>query len=327
MIGEAIDQASRAQLFFAACKLGLPERLAGGPRTSAEIAAEIGAHPHLYRLMRGLVACGALEQGEDGRFALTEAGHALRPDVENSRRNLVIEWGEVIAPAMAALAHGAMTGETPFDHVFGMSVWDWRVRDPGRSQAFHAAAAAMTAHVATRLLAAYDFTGIRHVIDVGGGQGALLGSLLQAHPAMTGTVFDRTVDGAAANLAALGVGGRAEVVDGDFFAAVPNGGDLYILKAIIHDWNDTEAMRILANCRTAMATGARLLLIERLMPARVAAGDQTVMSDVLMMALEHGRERTEAEFLALLSAAGFADSRRLPQDLGYAALIEARRAK
>ena len=325
MIAEAIEQASRAQLFFAACKLGLPERLAAGPRTSEEIAAEIGAHPHLHRLMRGLVACGALEQREDGQFVLTEAGQALRADVANSRRNLVIEWGEVIAPAMAALAHGAMTGETPFDHVFGMSVWDYRSRDPGRSQAFHAAAAAMTAHVATRLLAAYDFTGIRHVVDVGGGQGALLGPLLQAHPGMTGKVVDRTVDGADAHLATLGVADRAEIVAGDFFATVPGGGDLYILKAIIHDWNDEEATRILANCRAAMAPGGRLLLIERLMPARVVAGDQTVMSDVLMMALEHGRERTEAEFLALLAAAGFGNGRVLPASLGYAALIEARR--
>jgi hypothetical protein len=327
MIVEAITQASRAQLCFAACKLGLPDLLARGARTSEEIAAEIGAHPHLHRLMRGLVACGALEQREDGRFVLTEVGNQLRTDAASSMRNLVIEWGEVIAPAMAALAHGAMTGETPFDHVFGMTVWDYRSQDAGLSQAFHGAAAAMTAHVATRLLTSYDFTGIRHVVDIGGGQGALLGRLLQAHPEMTGKVFDRTVEGADATLAALGVAGRAEVVAGDFFAAVPGGGDLYILKAIIHDWNDEEATRILANCRVAMAPEARLLLIERLMPALAVAGDETVMSPELRMALEHGRERTEAEFLTLLAAAGLGDVRVLPATVGYAVLIEGRREK
>jgi SAM-dependent methyltransferase len=325
VIVETVTQAARAHLMFAACKLGLPERLAGGPRSSDDIAREIGAHRNLYRLMRGLVACGVLEQGEDGRFALTEDGNALRADAANSMRTLVMEWGEVIAPAMAALAHGAITGETPFDHVFGMSVWDYRARHPAIGQAFHAAAAAQTAQIAHRLLATYDFTGIRHVVDVGGGHGALLGGLLQANAGMTGVVFDRSVDGTAAYLAGTGVADRIQVVAGDFFAFVPGGGDLYLLKAIIHDWDDTAALRLLVNCHDAMASGARILLLERLMPERATLGDRTVLSDILMMAIEHGRERTEAELKALLAEAGFREIRVLPHAAGHAGLIEARR--
>ena len=325
MIVEAITQAARAQLLFAACKLDLPERLAGGPRTSAEIAREIGAHAHLHRLMRGLVACGALEQHEDGRFGLTEAGEALRAGAVNSQRNLVLQWGEMIGPAMGALAHGALTGETPFDHVFGMSVWDYRARHRAMGEAFHADATIATTQIAARLLDAYDLAGVRRVVDVGGGRGALLGRLLQAHAGMTGVVFDRTIEGASAHLATLGVADRAEIIAGDFFAAVPAGGDLYLLKAIIHDWDDAAAARLLANCHAAMAPGARILLIERLMPERATADDQTVLSDVLMMALEHGQERTEAELKRLLAGAGFRDVRLLPRGVGYAGLIEAQR--
>jgi SAM-dependent methyltransferase len=306
-------------------ELELPERLADGPRTSAEIAQQIGAHAHLHRLMRGLVACGALEQHEDGRFALTEVGDTLRAGAVNSQRNLVLQWGEMIGPAMGALAHGALTGETPFDHVFGMSVWDYRARHRAMGEAFHADAAIATTQVATRLLEAYDFADIGRVVDVGGGRGALLGRLLQAHAGMTGVVLDRTIDGTADHLAMLGVADRAEIVMGDFFSAVPGGGDLYVLKAIIHDWDDAAATRVLANCHAAMAPGARILLIERLMPERATADNQTVLSDVLMMALEHGQERTEAELKRLLADAGFRDTRLLPCGVGYAGLIEARR--
>jgi hypothetical protein len=326
VIMESLVHAGRMQMLFAACKLGLPELLAHGACGSAEIARQIGAHaPHLHRLMRGLVASGALLEHEDGRFALTDMGQELRADVPGSKRSIVLQWGEMIGPAMGALAHSAMTGEIAFEHVFGKSVWDYRAQHPAMEEAFHSAAATATAPLAMRLLETYDFTGVSRVVDVGGARGAIVGHLLRAHPAMTGVVFDRSVEGAAAALAELGVAERATVVAGDFFAAVPAGGDLYIMKAIIHDWNDEESVAILRNCYSAMAPGSRLLLIERLMPERAVVGDQTVLSDVLMMTLEHGRERTGDEFRRLLGAAGFSEVRVMANVIGPASLIEARR--
>jgi SAM-dependent methyltransferase len=322
MIADTIHSAARAQIIVAAARLGVADSLAAGPRSAEEVARHCGACGPMHRLLRALVAIGVAIEEADGRFALTEAGQTLRRDVGDPALDLAIEYGDVIAPAMAQLDRAIRDGGVPFELAFGEPIWDWRARHPA-GPAFHARAAATTTLIAERLAAAYDFSGISHVVDVGGGHGAMLAKLLSIYPHLSGTVFDRSPDGAPARLEAAGVAARARVVEGSFFDRVPEGGDLYLLKAIIHDWDDAESLRILRNCAVAMRPGARLLLVERTMPERAKRDAPTILSDILMLTLEHGRERTEAELLGLLAAAGLADARRLARDLGYAPLIEA----
>lgn len=322
MIAETIHAAFRAQMLVAAARLGIADSIAAGPRTADEVARDCGARGPVRRLLRGLVAIGVVSEDAEGRFALTGPGQALRRDRADPALDLVVEYGDVIAPAMTRLEQAIRDGGVPFEHAFGATIWDWRARHPAGA-AFHARAAAVTTRVAERLGAAYDFAGVGHVVDVGGGHGAMLATLLARHAHLTGTVFDRSPDGAAARLEAAGVAARARVAQGSFFEGVPQGGDLYILKAIIHDWDDAESLRILRHCAGAMRPGARLILIELVMPECAAAGDPVIMSDMLMLALEHGRERTEAELVALLERAGLPGARRLAHDVGLASVIEA----
>jgi hypothetical protein len=317
MIREIVMQAGAARLLHVAARLGIADHLAPAPLAASELAARIDAHaPTLHRLLRGWVACGVLAEQEDGRFALCREA----PDTEWYS---VMEWGEIVDPAMTGLLHTVRSGGTAFDHVFGMSVWDYRAAHPEVGGRFHANVAAATARMADALLAAVDFSRVGLLVDIGGGQGALVGSVLRAHPLMRGLVFDRWTEGAPQQLQALGVAGRCEVRNGDFFESVPAGGDAYLLKAVVHDWNDEEAVRILHNCRRAMAPASRLLLLDRASPERAHAGSETILSDVLMLVLEHGRERTETELRGLLAAAGFASVRRLPMAIPDACLLEA----
>jgi SAM-dependent methyltransferase len=324
MIREAVMQAGAARLLALAARLGVPDLLAEGPRTSDELAARLQAHaPTLHRLLRGWVACGVLGEREDGRFELLAAGRPLCRNAPDTEWYTLVEWAEVVDPAMRGLDATVRTGGTAFDHVFGMSVWDYRAAHPEAGRNFNANVAAATARAANALLQACDFAGAQLVVDVGGGEGALVGAVLQAHPALRGIVFDRLPGGAAARLQSLGVADRCEVRSGDFFEAVPAGADIYLLKAIVHDWNDEEALRILRNCRRAMKPGARLLLVERAAPDRAFAGSETIFSDVLMLVLEHGRERTEAQMRALLASAGFDAVVRRPIPIPDGCLLEA----
>lgn len=324
MILQTIMSAGAAQLIYVAARLRLADELARGPASSQELAARVGAEPRtLHRLLRGLVAFDLFREREDGRFELASQGQELRSDVPATQWRTVIEWGELINKAMGGLLHAVKTGERPFEHVFGMSVWEYRARNPELGETFHANVAEATARAAGALVAAYDFASARTVVDVGGGHGALLAAILNACPQTRGILFDRFTDGAAQALAASGVSERCEQVRGDFFQSVPPGADVYLLKAIVHDWSDEEAERILIHCREAMSPRSRLLLLERLMPERAAPGDTTVLSDVLMLVLEHGRERTERDFRALLSRAGFSHVQLLPIDIPDACLIEA----
>ncbi|BBL70964.1 methyltransferase [Methylogaea oryzae] len=325
MIREIVMKAGAARLLYVAAKLQIADLLAAGPQSSGALAARLNAHPAtLHRLLRGWTACGILRETDDGVFALAPEGQPLRRDAENSQWYTVMEWGEVIDKAMGGLLHAVETGETPFDHVFGMSVWDYRAQHPTAGGIFHANVAAATARIVAALLQAYDFSDARCMVDVGGGQGALVGGVLQAHAGLRGVLYEKYPEGAADNLAALGVADRCEVRQGDFFESVPAGGDVYLLKAVIHDWNDEESARILRLCRAAMAPGGRLLVLERCLPERAEAGSETIFSDVLMLVLEHGRERTESEFRGLLAEAGFGLVRRIPIDIEDACLLEAR---
>ncbi|WP_448628263.1 methyltransferase [Geodermatophilus sp. URMC 64] len=292
----------------AATSLGLSDLLAVGPRTVAELAEATGTHePTLRRLMRALAAVGVYEHAGDGRFALTELGATLRRDVPGS----LAGWAELIGrpsyvAAWTALADSVRTGDNAFARVHGTSVWEFRARRPAEQEIFDRAMTSLSAAVADAVAASYDFGRFGTVVDVGGGRGGLLTAVLARHPTVRGVLFDQPDV-----VAAAGLGERCTAVGGDFFAGVPEGGDAYVLKAVIHDWPDEEAVAILANCRRAMAPSGVLLLVEQLLDL---APDpvRTAFSDLNMLVAPGGRERELDEYGTLLSAAGFRLGRAVP---------------
>ena len=226
------------------------------------------------------------------------------------------------AAAWGELFHSVKTGETGFDHFNGADIFTFLERDPAALSLFAQAVGSLSGTEIAAVLAAYDFSRARTIVDVGGGQGALLAAILAANPAVRGVLFDRpaTVARARGLLENVGVGDRCEVIDGRFFDAVPKGGDLYVLKSVIHDWDDDQAAAILQNCRRAMGADARLLLIERVIPPGNAPAFGKWM-DLNMLVVAGGRERTEAEYRSLYARAGF-DLMRIIPTAAEVSLIE-----
>ena len=297
-----------SQAISVAATLGVADLLAAGPRASDDLARETGADADaLYRLLRALAAVGVLHEEDGRRFALTELGEPLRSDVPGS----LAGWAEFIGrpsvwQSWGALLHSVRTGENAFRHVHGADVWSWRVDRPDESAVFDRAMASLTGGVNRALLDAYDFGRFGTVVDVGGGNGALLASLLRAFTGMRGILFDQPHVTALAHevLGEAGVADRCQVVSGSFFEGVPEGGDAYVLKAIVHDWEDPEAVALMQACRRAASDDAVLLLIERDLggPNEAAAAK---LSDLNMLVNPGGRERSVEEYAALLDAAGF----------------------
>jgi len=313
-------------LLCVATKLGLADLLASGPRSSAELAQTLGAHaPSLHRILRGLVAVGLCFEAPDGRFGLTSAGRWLRTDIPGTLRDQALLAGEEYVGAWGSLLHTVLTGETAFDHAFGMSQWEHRRQHPELGEGFGVGLARGTTEAVDAILAAYDFAPFATIADVGGGHGALVAAILRAHPAARGILVDQpdVVAAAQPDLEAAGVAARCEVVGGSFFEHVPEGADLCILKSVIHDWDDERSLALLRNCHRALPADGTLLLIERIMPVRVDRDPHAVLLDVHMLALTGGRERTEEEYRALLTAAGFTPRRVILTTSGFS-LIEAR---
>jgi hypothetical protein len=290
-----------SQSLAVAASLHLSDLLADGPRTGAELAAATGTHePTLRRLLRALLAVGVYEREDDGRFALTELGATLRHDVPGS----VAGWAELIGrpyylQAWAGLADSVRTGENAFARLHGTSVWTFRADHPDELAIFDRAMTALSAAVADAVATAYNFSRFGTVVDVGGGRGGLLAAILARHPAVRGVLFDRPDVVATAEPVE-----RCTAVGGDFFAAVPTGGDAYVLKAVIHDWPDDEAVAILRTCRRAMADEGVLLLVEQLLD-QAPDPVRTAFSDLNMLVIPGGQERELAEYGRLLDAAGY----------------------
>jgi hypothetical protein len=271
-------------------------------------------------VLRALAAVGVLHEGDDGRFALTAIGECLRSDAAEP----VGGWAAFVGrphhwQAWGALLHGVRTGESPFRSVHGTDVWDYRAAHPEEGAIFNAAMTDIMRRANAHLLAAYDFGRFATVVDVGGGRGAFLAAVLEANPAMRGILFDQphVVEGAV-------VGERCEVVGGSFFEAVPEGADAYLLKAILHDWSDDDALRIVRACRAAAPAHAVLLVVERDLGA-ANESPEAKFADLNMMVGPGGRERTRDEFAALLAEGGFALQLALPTAIGLS-VFEARPA-
>lgn len=306
-----------------AAELGVADLLREGPRTSEELAAACGAHPPtLYRLLRALASVGVFTEVEGRRFALTPLAELLRSDVPNSMRALARMYGSEQYRAWGDLLESVRTGEPAFDREFGTNWFDYVARTPEAGAIFNEAMTGWTTQLADAVVAAYEFAGIGPVVDVGGGHGLLLATILRAHPTMRGVLFDlpHVATGGAAAFEKAGVADRCELVGGDFFAAVPEGGAYYILAQVLHDWDDERCRVILGNCRRAMLPEGKVLVVEQVLPS---ANEPSLGKwlDLHMLVLLTGRERTEAEYGALFKAAGLELTKVVPTSSG-ASIVE-----
>jgi hypothetical protein len=298
------------QCMYVAAKLGIADLLKDGPRTSEELAQVTGTHaPSLYRVLRLLTSVGLLTEGEAHSFALTPLGAYLQTGVPSSMRDTVLLYGDTpFWHAWGNLLHGVETGEQSFQYVFGLALFEYNQQHPEHANLFNNMMTEWTSSVAPTVAAAYDFSATETLVDVGGGHGQMLASILQAHPTLYGVLFDlpNVVAGASPLLDGAGVADRCQVIGGDAFKAVPEGLETYLLSRVIHDWDDERAIALLARCHQAMKPQGKVLLVERVILTGTTPQVLVLESDVQMLVVSYGgRERTDAEYLALLSAAGF----------------------
>jgi hypothetical protein len=303
-----------AQAIYAAAKLGIADRLRDGPQTAGQLVQATGTHARsLHRLLRTLAGFGIFAWDDEGRFRLTELAELLRSDVPGSLRAEALIVGEIQYPAFGELLHSLQTGRPGFDKAFGMPLFDYFAANPEAARTFDAGLVGLRSQAATEMLDGYDFSGVRKLVDVGGGTGSLLSAVLAKYTTMKGILFDlpHVVEQAESPLHAAGVRDRCELVCGDFFDSVPPGGDVYLLRHIIHDWEDDRAIRIVENCRRAMNRPGTLLLVESV----IQSGNEPSLGkilDLVMLALTGGTERTEPEYRELLEASGFCLARVVP---------------
>lgn len=313
------------QALYVAAKLGIADHLVGGPKRAEEFAEEIGANPKaLLRLMRHLAAIGILTHDESRKFGLTPLGELLRNDNAESLRYGAIFAGEENYKATGNLLHTVRTGETAFNHLYGKGHFEWLADHPDESSTFNKAMA-QSLRVLKNPLESFDFSGKRLIVDVGGGRGDLISSIMQANPILKGILFDLPQGSgeAQSQLRTKEVADRCLVVHGSFFDSVPEGGDVYILSRILHDWPDDKAATILANCRKAMKEDGTLLIRDNVLTEGDERGSQL---DLTMMIMTGGEERTESEWNNLLHSTGFQLTKVYKKE-GQLDLIEAKPSK
>ena len=297
-----------SQALYVAATLGLADLLRDGRKTADELAHAVGAHgPSLHRLLRVLASVGVFAEDTDGRFQLTPLAEYLRTDVAGSHRAWAIWSGQPSTWAMwGELLHCVRSGEAGFSKAYGRSVWDYYAEHPDQNAIFNAAMAGTSRPVAQAIVRSAKLSSSKTIVDVGGGRGTLIAAALVAHPGMQGILFDQlhVVAEARELLESAGIASRCEVIAGNFFESVPERGDTYLLKSLLQDWDDRHAVAILRNCRRAMKAGARLLVIERVIPP----GNDfhpSKLGDLLMLVMYGGRVRSEREFAQLYAEAGF----------------------
>jgi SAM-dependent methyltransferase len=291
-------------------RLRIPDLVAGGPKSSDELAGATSTHaPSLHRLLRAAAYLGILEETEPRHFGLTDMGALLRSDVPGSMwATTQLFCGEHVWRAWGDLMGGVQTGKPSFERGIGSPPFVEFAEDPEGSRNFNLAMSEGTLREAPGVIGSYDFSQFSTLVDVGGGDGTLLAAILAATPGLHGVLFD-TASGLAeapGRLADAGVEDRCRVVEGDFFESVPDGADAYIMKSVIHDWDDDRCVTILSNCRRAMKADGTVLIVEPVVPNTVKPSFAllgVVMSDLNMLLNTGGKERTEDEFAALLRSA------------------------
>ncbi len=299
-----------AQAVATVARLGIPDLLTGGPRTAADLATNLKVNPNaLFRVLRGVAMHGVLKR-EGDKFGLTPAGELLKKDAPNSMRSFVIALtmsGHWLP--WAHLDESVRTDSPSTQTALGMHLWDHYKTNPVELQYFTEAMSALSSSQFEAIHAAYSFADAKKVIDVGGAQGAFVSSVLGRVPTAKGMLFDlpEVVEAAGPALKAKGLADRIERVGGSFFESVPSGGDVYLLKHVLHDWKDAECLTILKNIRKAMGPESRLVVAEMLIDeSRIVDGGPVslpVMADLNMLVIG-GKERTEEEFAKLFTEAG-----------------------
>ena len=303
------------QGIYVAAELGIADFLSNGPSTTTELADKTGTHgPSLYRLLRALAGIGLFKEEAGEAFSLTPLGDRLRSDAFESQRCFAIMMGTEFYETWGALLHSVRTGEQGFRKKFGRSFFEHMTKNPDRHRIYDTAMTGIHGPETSPMLDAYDFSAVSSIVDIGGGKGSMLGEILVRTPDATGILFDlpAVADAARAMLSAAGLADRCRTVGGDFFQSVPPGADAYLLRHVIHDWEDENAVRILRTCREAMQPESRLLVIEMVIPTdgRPSFGQWLD----LMMLLIGGRERTEEQYRQLFAQAGLTLSRVVPTE-------------
>ncbi len=295
-----------SQAVYVAAKLELADQLATGPLTATDLAARTGTdEPSLARLLRFLAELGIVTGDAEGGYRTTEAGELLRTEERGSMRDLALLYGEEFYTGWGNLLHTVRTGENGFESVHGAAMYPYFGRSPELTAKFDRAMAASSAFFEP-IPTLHDFSRARTVVDIGGGNGALLATVLRAHPQTRGTLFDteHVVDAARRELAATDVADRVDYAWGDYYEKVPAGGDVYLLSRILHGRDDARCVDVLARIREAMPNDGALLIIERVIPDDGSAS-LAAWFDVHMLTIAGGSERTTSQYRDLLERAGF----------------------
>ncbi|MGW1253691.1 methyltransferase [Streptomyces sp. NPDC002513] len=313
------------QTFYVAAELGLADHLGSQPMPVSELAARTDANEEaLHRFCRVLASLGVLEAHPDRSFSLTEAGAILRSDAPGGFRYGVMLQSGACFRAWTEVMHTVRSGEPAFDRVHGAAYYDFLEANPAENELFNRAMGVTSLAPAVAALERYDFTGIKSVVDVGGGVGTLLAAVLQMNPGMTGVVQDlaAVTAEAPAHIAEQGVQDRVEVVSGSFFDSVVPGADAYVLSRVLHNWSDENCLKILSRVREAMPPHAKLIVIDSVVPEGGGL-HPSMLADLFMMVILGGKERTEQDWRQLLDEAGFRMTRAVQAENAGDTLVHA----
>lgn len=310
---------------YVAAKLGIADFLKDGEKSIEELAKATETNSNaLFRVLRMLATVGVFEQTGEDRFAQTPLSETLLSDSPFSlRAGVIAEMGEVHYDSWGNIMHSVKTGEIAFDHKFGMNVWQYFETDPEKAQNFNQWMVNSSAAVSQPIVEAYNFAKHQKIVDVGGGLGSMISAILQANPEVSGVLFDApsVIEKAEDYLNKTGVAERCETIGGDFFEAVPTGGDLYYMRWIIHDWDDDLSIKILKNIRQVIPENGRLLLLEAVVPDDNQPHFSKFM-DLIMMTMTGGCERTAKQYTELLEKAGFKVKNVIPTN-SFMSIVEA----
>lgn len=306
-----------SKIIYAAVKLDLADHLADGPKSADDLAGPTGTHaPSLHRLMRTLASLGVLTSTDERHYALTPFGEALKSGAPGSARATILSLGgPTFVSAFEKIMHSLQTGETGFHSAHGMQVFDYFAQHPDEASLFSETMVGLNSGEAEAVAAAYDFSGVETIVDVGGATGNMLASILSQHEGPRGILFDRpyVVADAPPLLQKHGVSDRVTIESGSFFESVPAGADAYVLSHIIHDWTEEQCLTILANIRAGMKPDSRLLIVEMVLPPGDAPHPGKIL-DIVMLVCPGGEERSAEEYDELLTKAGFRMTRVIPTE-------------
>jgi hypothetical protein len=296
-----------SQAIYAAAKFAIADHLKGGPKTVEELADATSTNPDaLYRLLRALASVGIFAEGKPRQFSLTPLAEPLRSDVPGSKRALALMSGDEQFRTWAEIDYSIRTGRSAFDKVFGKPIFDYLGEHPDQAQIFDAAMVGIHGRESNAILDAYDLSVFGVVADIGGGNGSQITGILQRHSTVKGILFDlpHVIERAKERIHAAGLLDRCSLVPGSFFDAVPEGAGAYILRHIIHDWDEEKCLTILRNCHRAMSSASTLLVIESVIPPSNQPFHGKFL-DLVMLLIPGGKERTEDEYKTLFERAGF----------------------